>query len=132
MVPADIVSGIGHGSSLAGARALDHSFPADTRDPMGRAHVHGFEPLMRHPFSQAFPTKKLAKGGHDDGMTDILASVDEYLIGPHAIVRKYGSLKNGHQVLDAWVNNRRRRTIKEMKALKPPVGSKQKKTHHDK
>lgn len=129
VVPADVVSGIGHGSSLAGGRALEHTFPFQDKDPRGRAHVRGFAPLMRPPFGEAFKSgtakQHFAGGGHT-GLTRILASRDEFYIHPQAIIDKYGDLKRGHHILDHWVMNRRRQTIKDMRKLKPPKGMKKK------
>ena len=123
MVPADIVSGIGHGNSLAGANALDHSFPKDIASPEGRAHVRGFAPLMKHPFGSAFGQKKMADGGDTD-YTKIMSSAGEYFIHPSAIIKKYGSLKNGHKVLDHWVQLTRKDNIRKQQKIKPPRGAK--------
>lgn len=130
MVPADVVSGIGHGSSLSGANALDHSFPRDIRTPEGRAHVRGFAPLMKRPFGSAFGTGKgagkgkFAQGGDTGELTDIMGSDGEYFIHPDAIEGKYGNLKRGHRILDHWVQIRRKTNIREQKNLKIPKGAK--------
>ena len=128
VIPADVVSGVGHGDSLAGARALDHTFPMqETHNITGRAHVRGFTPLMHSPFSVGFHSpgqQKIARGG-PTGMTEIMGSAGEYYVHPHAIIRKYGSLKRGHNILDAWVVHHRKMHIKTLQKLKPPVGSRQ-------
>lgn len=123
MIPADVVSGIGHGNSISGANALDHSFPHDTKVPIGRAHVRGFAPMMKRPFEGAFQTKKYADGGGTD-RTEILGSAGEFFLSPRSIVKKYGTLKNGHRVLDHWVQKRRKTNIKEQQKLKGPKGAK--------
>ena len=128
VVPADIVSGIGHGDTIAGARALEHSFPEEEGRLHTRAHVRGFSPLMQSPFKRAFSAKsQLADGGVPE-MSDVLLSAGEFLIGPKALLKKYGSLKHAHDVMDAYIVHRRKKLIKETKALKPPVGSKQAKS----
>jgi CubicO group peptidase (beta-lactamase class C family) len=40
---------------------------------------------------------------------------------PQAIIDRYGSLDNGHRVLDAWVMNTRKNEIETQKKLPPPA-----------
>lgn len=126
VVPADVVSGTGHGNTMAGARALEHSFPMQSKDPMGRAHVHGFAPLMQRPFGSAFPQGKgrYATGGDTGPMTEIMGSSGEFFIHPAALARKFGSVKRGQKIMDHWVQMKRKQLIAEQKKLKPPKGAK--------
>lgn len=125
VVPADVVSGLGGGNTISGAKALDHTFPGSpNRSIQGRAHVRGFAPLMHSPFAAGFHTQtKLAHGGQ--GGAHILGSSGEYVISPEALIRKYGSLKRAHAILDHFVVGQRSKNIKTLKNMKPPVGSKQ-------
>ena len=45
----------------------------------------------------------------------------EYVIPPQEIIRRWGSLKNGHAVLDQFVMDQRKKEIATQKALPPPA-----------
>jgi hypothetical protein len=118
VVPADVVSGLGQGNSLAGAKALEgamNSAPYGVKMPsahighrMGRPRMPGF--------------------GHNSGgevqRVPIVAAGGEYVLTPDQVkVIGHGDIKRGHEILDAFCLHIRKRTISEMKHLKPPVKS---------
>lgn len=124
VIPADIVSGIGQGNSLAGANALNKMFKTA---PGGAAMVHPRASPMK------MPTGGMMKGrrGFSDGGTaieqegdapvDINAAGGEYLIEPEVIAEiGGGDIAQGHAILDAFVKQMRRKTIRALRALPGP------------
>ena len=96
VVPADIVSGLGQGNSLAGARILDQ--------------LLGQEPNP-HVSSQS----------HSKGRVPIIVAGGEYVVHPDTIKRLgKGNIKAGHRILDKMVANVRAHTIKKLKTLPKP------------
>lgn len=97
VIPADIVSGVGQGNTVAGSAIIGRMFP---------------EPPNPAPSKDKAPV--VVAGG-------------EMVISPQAIINKFGSLKRGHASIDHWVVMERQRIAKEMLKLPNPVGSKVKK-----
>lgn len=111
IVPADTVSSLGQGNSIAGANALNRMFK---QSPYGS----GMAGPPRRP-------GKFADGG-DVGAPDaapvpILASGGEYVIDPESVARiGGGSLEKGHDILDSMVMQTRKKTIKTLRKLPKP------------
>lgn len=120
VVPADVVSGLGEGNTHAGAAVMDkmfHTMPYGI-DASHLTHGRGVSiPSAPRQFNES---DQLAKGGHTDGHVPIVTAGGEFLIRPEAIIRKFGSLKRGHKVLDKWVVHVRNKTANEMKKLPGP------------
>lgn len=118
VIPADVVSGLGEGNTMAGAKLLDqmlHTGPYGIRlDVRG----HGGGP-PRPPAAQQF-----ARGGHprknESGTVDIAAAGGEFIVDPEAIKAKWGNLKKGHDALDKFVTSARSHIIKTTKKLPGP------------
>lgn len=100
VIPADVVSGVGEGNTLAGARILQHIFEEGDDTPEQRAKGGQVE---RH---EAVP---------------ILGAGGEYVVHPRHLKKKFGSVENGHRVLDKWVVAERKRIANEMLSLPGPV-----------
>lgn len=97
VIPADVVSGLGQGNTMAGATLLDQLLQVG--------------PELR------------ARGGaaHKDGV-EIIAAGGEYVVPPQAVeALGGGDRKKGHQVLDGMVRNIRKQVISHMKSLPGPV-----------
>lgn len=138
ILPADIVSGLGQGNSMAGAQALNKMFKMG---PYGAA-THGLStPKVNvgRPMAQKSALsirQRFAEGGemeaeapqpeatNDDG-TPIIVAGGEYTLSPE-VVRQLGNgdLKQGHDILDQLVLSIRKQTINEMRKLKGPKGAK--------
>lgn len=124
VLPADVVSGLGEGNSLAGARVVQEMLKsgpwgAPVRKPRG--HYGGPRGSTRPPPSMN-ETEEFADGGaaEDDGVP-ILAAGGEYILHPDDVRRiGGGDLKAGHDALDAWVKHERKSHIKTLKKLKGP------------
>ena len=115
VIPADVVSGIGQGNTMAGAHKIDGMFAGG---PFGTSlpsiHNHSTIP---HPSS----APRLARGGVLNGVKVIVAG-GEYIVPPED-VRKIskGDVTHGHAMLDEWVQRTRSGIVKKMKSLPGPV-----------
>jgi hypothetical protein len=118
VLPADAVSSLGQGNSLAGAKALDVAlksapYGASMPTPTHTGHRMG-PPHMG--FGRA--------AGGDTKRVPVVVAGGEYLISPEQVrAIGHGDIKRGHDILDAFVLHVRKRTIKELGKLKGPVKS---------
>ena len=143
VMPADVVSGLGEGSTMAGANVIDammHSNPygiqgGQHHGSMGPPHIAP-PPVPREPaFNEnalSQPVKrggtiKRAKGGGtqqpkqgNGEPVPIIVAGGEHIIYPQTIVKKFGDLNKGHKILDTFVLRARKQTIKDMQGLKGP------------
>ena len=137
VLPADHVAALGQGNSNAGAAIVSRMFksgPAGTSAPSLHA-AHASVPHLNLTPKAA----KFARGGHDgfwfdkkDKLgrtksklghhepTDIIAAGGEIVLTPQQIIHRFGSLKKGHQALDEWVVQTRKKHVKTLRHLKPP------------
>lgn len=113
VIPADIVSSMGQGNTLAGKRVLETMF---TTGPYGMK--------LRKPRAPGFKTprgpKPFAAGGNVEGV-DIIAAGGEFVIDPETVAAiGGGDMNKGHQALDIFVKSRRKKAIQELKTLPGP------------
>lgn len=115
VIPADVVSGIGQGNTMAGGKILDDMFGTPYGVKGGHSHA----------------AKGLAAGGSSGGgisqhgSVPIMASGGEYLVHPDAVKRiGEGDMDHGHEVLDHFVLKMRKKIVDKTKKLAPPKGSK--------
>ncbi len=146
VMPADVVSGLGQGHTLAGARILDASlktgpwgvpFPHEARGrgPPAPPHVStaaenpaptGIEKSMMSGLAEGGPTKK----------TSILAASGEYVVEPEVVEElgrrviaedpKKGNqspMALGHEALDALIARVRKFNIEWLRHAPPPKKS---------
>lgn len=118
VIPADVVSGLGQGNSMAGAKALDNKFnggPWGTSLPRAGRGAGAPRPPS--------PLKKLAKGGDaGSGPIPVMLSHGEYVIKPEVVAAiGDGNAKSGFKILDHFVLEMRKRTIDKMKKLPGPA-----------
>jgi hypothetical protein len=129
VLPADVVSGLGEGNSLAGARAIQEALSTGPHGvPLPSARGNGMGMPARHLLPAGSAAGGRATGqqgfaaGGDVPRVPIVAASGEYIINAEqvrAIGR--GDVGRGHRILDAFVKHVRGRTIKEMGKLKGPV-----------
>lgn len=97
VVPADIVSALGEGNTIAGTRVLE----------------------------QMFSGRKYAFGGEVAGIAEpvpVIVAGGEYIIPPEVVIEiGNGSLEKGHSILDEWVKSTRKDLIKTLKSLPGPA-----------
>lgn len=121
VVPADVVSGLGQGNTMAGTKTLEAMFKTA---PYGTKMPH-----MRRP---SLPTgnrrnRGFAEGGeisdfgqNPDGV-DIMAAGGEFIIPPESVAEiGGGDIQHGHDILDAFVQKVRGDTIATMQQLPGP------------
>lgn len=123
VLPADVVSGLGQGNTMAGSAVLDKMFstgPYGMGVRQGRGGV-GI-PSAPHPYKQPTPEYKRAAGGRTkDSHIPIIAAGGEYLVPPEVVAAiGGGDIDRGHKILDLFVVHARKKTTKEMSKLPGP------------
>jgi hypothetical protein len=97
VIPADIVSSLGEGNTMAGFKIIREMFKG-------------------LPGEQAF-----ASGGATSAPVEIIAAGGEYVIDPMTVTHiGGGDLDSGHRELDGFVKSMRAKTIKTLKKLPGP------------
>ncbi len=113
VIPADIVSHKGQGNTLAGAATINNMFKIG----MPKGHSSIPRPPALH---------KYADGGNVGQPVDIVTAGGEILMHPedvqYASLRSGGdgSLRDGHNLMDAWVKQERKNSINTLKKLPGP------------
>jgi hypothetical protein len=136
VVPADIVSHMGEGNSLAGMKLLKSFFSQPLGQPAMPFGVQAPRGPMGHgvpmPHARAPAPAIAARGGHVPpgsapiaralNATPINASGGEYVIKPNEVAAiGDGDVDRGHKILDAWVRSKRLEAIKTLKKLPGPA-----------
>jgi hypothetical protein len=117
VLPADIVSAIGQGNTLAGARAVQEIMKGAPYGANGGAYGSDVEPVKRGPGA---PTPHMAHGGKVD-MVPIIAAGGEYVLAPHECRwLGDGDADKGHRALDKFVVETRNHLRKTLGKLRPP------------
>lgn len=109
VIPADTVSAVGGGNSMAGANAFNKLFKTG---PYGSSvpAVH----KTANPIRQRF-----AEGGATP--VDIVASDGEFIVPPDRVAQiGGGDMKRGHEILDHLVMHVRKKNIKSLRRLPAP------------
>lgn len=115
VLPADHVAGLGQGNSLAGAETVNKMFKLG---PYGTS-PSSLKPSKANKWRTAMTGR--AEGGEvEDGGTEIVAAGGEIVIPPESIIERFGDLDKGHQALDRWVMQARKKHIKALRGLRPP------------
>lgn len=119
VIPADIVSGLGQGNTLNGAKILDQMFKMAAPYGMhtGPYGMTNTKPKIRSTLPKKPKPGKFAAGG----AVPIMAAGGEYVISPDDIAKKFGDVDAGHKVLDQFVVKQRKKLVKHISKLKPPA-----------
>lgn len=121
VLPADIVSGLGEGNTLAGSKIIDNMF---STGPFGKK-MKDFSIKVDYPTVHEFQYNKAASGGRQEAgnykPVPIIAAGGEYVIHPD-VVKKLGKgdITRGHEWLDNFVKNTRHHLVKTLKKLPGP------------
>jgi hypothetical protein len=113
VIPADIVSAMGEGNTMAGFKHMKLMFG-------GTPYGQGSQPYggSAGPYGQALQTR--AAGGQTEAVP-IVAAGGEYVLSPEQVIEiGEGSLEDGHRALDEFVKRKRAETIKTLKHLPGP------------
>ena len=112
VIPADIVSAMGQGNTMAGFKIAKNIFAQPNRTagtPYGEAGL---------PYGVPNPHK--SAGGATNGVP-IVAASGEHVVSPEEVAAiGKGSLEDGHIILDHFVKQYRAETVKTLKALPGP------------
>lgn len=115
VIPADIISGLGQGNSLAGSHIMDMILKTG---PYGTnlSQAHG-----RANFPQAPRAEQPYATGGKTHKAPVVIAGGEYIVHPVDVMRVgEGSMTRGHERLDAFVKKMRAHHIKTLKNLAPP------------
>lgn len=119
VLPADIVSALGEGNTMAGFKVAKSLFDMpDVTKGMPGVRVPGIEGAPG-----AAPVEGIAKkaDGGAAGSVKIIAAGGEHVISPEAVMRiGNGNLDDGHKILDHFVKQVRAGTIKKLSRLPGP------------
>ncbi len=111
VIPADIISGMGEGNTVAGFKVAKSLFSSHF---YGAGAPYGASGL---PYGMPSPGK--AEGG--TATVPIVAAGGEYVISPKDVVALgHGNLDDGHKILDEFVKGFRAKLVKTLKALPGP------------
>lgn len=115
VIPADIISAMGEGNTMAGFKTAKRIFGGTPYT--GQKGMYG---QGATPYGAALPR---AAGGETEGQTlvPIVAAGGEYVITPEEVMQiGNGDLDLGHKILDHFVKKMRAKTIKTLKKLPGP------------
>jgi hypothetical protein len=108
VIPADIVSGLGEGNTLAGAAKLDGMFANELQNEVPEDDKPGLR-LGGIPRMPGAPVPVRLSDG-------------EYVVSPkHVAALGFGNLRHGHNTLDSYIRQMRPEHIKTLKKLPGPV-----------
>lgn len=115
VIPADIVSGMGEGNTMAGYKHMRRLFG-------GAPYAGETAPYDQDSGVYGSPASK-AKGGATKGVP-IVAAGGEYVLHPNQVrMAGAGDLDTGHAVLDEFVKRMRSELVKTLKKLPGPKKS---------
>lgn len=127
VLPADVVSGLGQGNTLSGARVLDHVFKSGPYGVgMPRGGGRGSLPRPPAPFHPNTTQAGFAVGGVPHGVdpVQIVAAGGEFIVDPQTVQHHpmlgRGDMKRGHTVLDHFVRHVREKTRTQLGKLPGP------------
>ena len=110
VIPADIISAMGEGNTIAGFKHMRRVFGGAPYGGSGMPYGQGSGPYGEH----------LATGGEADAVP-IVAAGGEYVLSPEQVRQAGGGdLEMGHRVLDEFVKRKRAETVKTLKNLPGP------------
>lgn len=113
VIPADIISAMGEGNTMAGFKQMRRIFGGTPYS--GEQSPYGGGPA---PYNESLPGR--ATGGATASVP-IVAAGGEYVLSPDQVrIAGEGDLETGHRVLDEFVKRYRQKTIKTLQKLPGP------------
>lgn len=122
VIPADVISGLGQGSTMSGANIFEHIINTGPWATKNLPMRHGSGP-PRAPAPFYNPLHAHAKRGGDTEHkpTKIIAAGGEYILGPETVKAiGAGDIDRGHKFLDAFIKKVRLHTAKTLLKLPGP------------
>jgi hypothetical protein len=126
VLPADIVSGLGEGNTLAGSKILDNMFrsgPYGQKIPEARANPKfPAAPPVQSPGTTTTSMPRAAGGrSMNSKPVPIVAAGGEYVVHPDVVTQLgKGDMNSGHEYLDNFVKYVRAQTAKTLQNLPGP------------
>lgn len=122
VIPADIISAMGEGNTMAGFKVAESIFKPIVKP---RSMFKSIPYMSGLPGASAYlGLPKKASGGeldNDAPPVPIVAAGGEYVIHPEDVTNLGGgNIDKGHQLLDDFVKKYRAKTIHTLRHLKPP------------
>ncbi len=112
VIPADIISAMGEGNTIAGFKHMRRVFG-------GLPYQNTAIPYQGEEGPYNEPLAPKARGG--EATVPIVAAGGEYVLSPQQVMHAGGGdLDTGHKVLDEFVKRMRAETVKTLKALPGP------------
>lgn len=120
VIPADIVSAMGEGNTMAGFRVANTIFmQAPEMQGSPGLGAPGLEGAPGVSSQLGLPGK--ARGGATATPVPIVAAGGEFVISPEDVTRLGGGdMDHGHKILDSFVKKMRMKTVQTLKALPGP------------
>jgi hypothetical protein len=129
VIPADIISSMGEGNTMAGFKTAKSIFSGTPYSGKSKPYSQGSAPYgakggpygqSSTPYGAAMPR---ADGGETigDELVPIVAAGGEYVITPEEVIMiGGGDLDHGHKILDSFVKKMRAKHIQTLKKLPGP------------
>jgi len=115
VIPADIISSMGEGNTMAGFKIARRMFSSK---PYFQNATQPYSEAPQ-PYAQGKPYGARADGGASP--VEIVAAGGEYVIEPEDVTRLGGGdIDHGHDILDHFVTGYRKKTIDTLKKLPGP------------
>ena len=115
VIPADIIGAMGEGNTMAGFKIARKMFSSA---PYFNKQKQPYAPGSA-PYAENKPYGARASGGKTP--VEIVAAGGEYVISPEDVTHLgEGDIDHGHEILDEFVKNYRKKTIDTLKKLPGP------------
>ena len=115
VIPADIISSMGEGNTMAGFKIARKMFSSS---PYSQEAKQPYEEAVQ-PYAEGKPYGARAAGGETP--VEIVAAGGEYVISPEDVAKLGGGdMNHGHEILDHFVKGYRAKTIATLKKLPGP------------
>lgn len=117
VLPADIVSGLGSGNTIAGFRVLKRVFGGVPYS--GGSNPYG---VSGGPYGSPAPHKSGGHASSDQKTVPVVMAGGEHVLSPDQVRQAGGGdLELGHKVLDEFVKRQRALLVKTLKHLPGPA-----------
>lgn len=123
VIPADVMSGIGQGNTMAGGHTFDQMIHGG---PYGTLPMPKLGGTMAKPrgMPRMVAARHFARGGRMRGRVPVIVAGGERIVSPDEVARlSGGDIKKGHAMLDRWVVDARKHILKHTAKLPGPVKS---------